>query len=144
MRGLKYRTQCWKGTIQGPFHQSLVAIGPVVSEEKIFMWISNRVLLSQSQPNFAEMILGWFPSKIVSGISDLWPLVEGPNRRTLFLKRTIQWLFHQNLVLIEQANSLSIETPLNIKWHSLSKYTFLVYIYYVSICILQWRFFFSL
>ena len=26
-----------KGTIQGPFHQSLVAIGPVVSEEKIKM-----------------------------------------------------------------------------------------------------------
>jgi hypothetical protein len=30
-------------------------------------------LLSQSQPNFAEMILGWSPSKIVSGISDLRP-----------------------------------------------------------------------
>jgi hypothetical protein len=29
--------------------------------------------LSQSQPNFAEMILGWFPSKSVSGISDLRP-----------------------------------------------------------------------
>ena len=26
-----------KGAIPGPFHQSLVAIGPVVSEEKIFM-----------------------------------------------------------------------------------------------------------
>jgi hypothetical protein len=32
-----HRTQFWKGTIQGPFHQSMVAIGPVVSEEKIFM-----------------------------------------------------------------------------------------------------------
>jgi hypothetical protein len=30
-------TQFWKGAIQGLFHQSLVAIGPVVSEEKIFM-----------------------------------------------------------------------------------------------------------
>jgi hypothetical protein len=30
-------------------------------------------LLSQSQPNFAEMILGWSPSKIVSGISYLQP-----------------------------------------------------------------------
>jgi hypothetical protein len=30
-------------------------------------------LLSQSQPNFVEMILGWFPSKIVSGISYLRP-----------------------------------------------------------------------
>ena len=33
-----HRTQFWKGSIQGPFHQSLVAIGPVVSEEKIKMW----------------------------------------------------------------------------------------------------------
>jgi hypothetical protein len=30
-------------------------------------------LLSQSQPNFAEMILGWSPSKFMSGISDLRP-----------------------------------------------------------------------
>jgi hypothetical protein len=29
--------ELWKGAIQGPFHQSLVAIGPVVSEEKIKM-----------------------------------------------------------------------------------------------------------
>jgi hypothetical protein len=32
-----HRTQFWKGAIQGPFHESLVAIGKVVSEEKIFM-----------------------------------------------------------------------------------------------------------
>jgi hypothetical protein len=32
-----HRTQFWKGAIQEPFHQSLVAIGPVVSEEKIKM-----------------------------------------------------------------------------------------------------------
>ena len=31
-----HQTQLWKGAIKGPFHQSLVAIGPVVSEEKIF------------------------------------------------------------------------------------------------------------
>jgi hypothetical protein len=30
-------------------------------------------LLSQSQPNIPEMILGWFPSKFMSGISDLRP-----------------------------------------------------------------------
>ena len=30
-------------------------------------------LLSQSQPNFAEMILGWSSSKIVSDISELRP-----------------------------------------------------------------------
>ena len=29
-------------------------------------------------------------------------LVEGPNRQTYFWKRTIQWLFHQHLVLNEQ------------------------------------------
>jgi hypothetical protein len=34
---------------------------------------SSLKLLSQSQPNFTEMILGWFPSKIMSGISDLRP-----------------------------------------------------------------------
>jgi hypothetical protein len=33
-----HRTQFWKGAIQRLFHQSLVAIGPVVSEEKIKMW----------------------------------------------------------------------------------------------------------
>ena len=27
-----HRTQFWKGATQGPFHQSLVTIGPVVSE----------------------------------------------------------------------------------------------------------------
>ena len=32
-----HRTKFWKGAIQGPFHQSLVAIGPVVSEKKINM-----------------------------------------------------------------------------------------------------------
>jgi hypothetical protein len=35
--GMKCRTQIWKGATQGSFQQSLVAIGPVVSEEKIFM-----------------------------------------------------------------------------------------------------------
>jgi hypothetical protein len=29
-------------------------------------------------------------------------LIEGPNRRTYFWKRTIQWLFHQNLALVVQ------------------------------------------
>jgi hypothetical protein len=32
-----HRTQFWKGATQEPFHQSLVAIDPVVSEEKIKM-----------------------------------------------------------------------------------------------------------
>jgi hypothetical protein len=34
---------------------------------------SSLKLLSQSQPNFPEMILGWSPSKVMSGISDLRP-----------------------------------------------------------------------
>jgi hypothetical protein len=32
-----HRTQFWKGAIQGPFHQSLVQIGPAASEELIKM-----------------------------------------------------------------------------------------------------------
>jgi hypothetical protein len=35
--GQDHRSQIWKGAIQESFHQSLVAIGPVVSEEKIKM-----------------------------------------------------------------------------------------------------------
>jgi hypothetical protein len=34
--GLKCRTQFWKGTTKGSFQQSLVEIGSVFSEEKIF------------------------------------------------------------------------------------------------------------
>ena len=36
-----HRTQFWKGAIQGPFHQSLVQIGPVASEKLIKMWKVN-------------------------------------------------------------------------------------------------------
>jgi hypothetical protein len=32
-----HRTQFWNGATQGSFHNSLIAIGPVVSEEKTFM-----------------------------------------------------------------------------------------------------------
>jgi hypothetical protein len=35
-------TQIWKRAIQIPFHQSLVAIGPVVSEEKIKVYDVRR------------------------------------------------------------------------------------------------------
>jgi hypothetical protein len=38
-----------------------------------FEEISNFKLLSQYQPNFAEMILGWPPSKIVSVDPDFQP-----------------------------------------------------------------------
>jgi hypothetical protein len=36
VEGMKCRTQFWKGTTQGSSQQSLVEIGSVVSEEKIF------------------------------------------------------------------------------------------------------------
>jgi hypothetical protein len=61
-----HRTQFSKGAIQGLFYQSLVAIGPVVSEEKIFMWISHRVL--------------HLYVKLGSAVGAI--LVEGPNRLT--------------------------------------------------------------
>jgi hypothetical protein len=35
--GRCWRTQFWKGTTQGSFQQSLVEIGSIVSEEKIFL-----------------------------------------------------------------------------------------------------------
>jgi hypothetical protein len=41
--------------------------------DEIFLKSSPLKLLSQSQPNFAEMILGWPPFKIISGISDFQP-----------------------------------------------------------------------
>jgi hypothetical protein len=34
---------------------------------------SSLKLRSQSQSNFTEMMLGWYPAKIMSGISDLRP-----------------------------------------------------------------------
>jgi hypothetical protein len=55
--------------------------------DEIFLKSSPLKLLSQSQPNFAEMILGWSPSKILSDISDLRPRwLPQPN---LILHRTL-------------------------------------------------------
>jgi hypothetical protein len=71
VRSRDHRTQFWKGAIQGSFHQSFVAIGSVVSEEKIFMWISHRVLYqakfgcggpSWSKGRIARHIFGREPS----------------------------------------------------------------------------------
>ena len=50
--GMKCRTQFWKGTTQGSFQQSLVEIGSVVSEEKIFF---------KFHPPFF-LFLAWWPS----------------------------------------------------------------------------------
>ena len=43
------------------------------SGDEILKKSSPLKLLSQSQPNFAEMILGWLPSKNVSGDRDFQP-----------------------------------------------------------------------
>jgi hypothetical protein len=85
--GRHWQTQFWKGTTQGSLQQSLVEIGTVVSEEKIFFFISSPQkrgdeikkkssplkLVCQYQPNFAEMILVWSPFKIVSVSTVLYP-----------------------------------------------------------------------
>ena len=57
--GLKCRTQFWKGTTQGLFQQSLVEIGSVVSEEKIFF---------KFHPPF-YIFLAWWPSWLEIGIT---------------------------------------------------------------------------
>jgi hypothetical protein len=57
--GMKCRTQFWKGTTKGSFHQSLVEIGSVVSEEKI--------LLKFHPPFF--LFLAWWPSWLEVGIT---------------------------------------------------------------------------
>jgi hypothetical protein len=54
--GRRWRTHFWKQTTQGSFQQS-----------------SPLKLVSQSQPNFAEMFLGWSPFKIVSVSAVLYP-----------------------------------------------------------------------
>ena len=133
--GLKYRTQLWKGTTQGSIQQSLVEIGSVVSEEKIFFspsplfsilslaailvgsrdhraqfWKgslkdhSTKVWLQLAQWFLRRRFLCEFPigSYVKLSLAVGAILVEGPNRRIYFWKITIQWLFHQHLVLIEQ------------------------------------------
>ena len=132
--GRHWRTQFWKGTTQGSFQKSLVEIGSVDSEEKIFFliplflflawqpsWLeigitghnfgrgpskdhSTKVWLQLAQWFLRRRFLCEFPIgsyvKLSSAVREI--LIEGPNRQTYFWKRTIQWLFHQHFVLIEQ------------------------------------------
>jgi hypothetical protein len=76
---MKCRTQFWKGTIQGSFQQSLVEIGSVVSEKKIFFFI---------------------PSPLFSIFSLATILVGSQDHRTQFWKGATQGSFHQSLVAI--------------------------------------------
>ena len=65
---------------------------------------SIKVLLQLAQWFLRRRFLCEFPIgsyvKLSSAVGAI--LVEGPNRRTHFWKITIQWLFNQNFVLIEQ------------------------------------------
>ena len=122
--GMKCRTHFWKGTTQGSCQQSLVEIGSIVSEQKIFFkfhppfflclawrpsWLevgitghnfergpskdhSTKVVLQLAQWFLRRRFSCEFPigsylklSSVVEAI-----LVERPNRRTHFWKRTIQ------------------------------------------------------
>jgi hypothetical protein len=53
-----HQTQIWKGVIQGPFHQSLVQIGPVASE---FGVISSRL------KRFLEKLIDLDQTGFISG-----------------------------------------------------------------------------
>ena len=65
---------------------------------------STKVLLQLAKWFLRRRFLCEFPLgfyvKLSSAVGAI--LVEGSNRQTHFWKRTIQWLFHQNFVLIEQ------------------------------------------
>jgi hypothetical protein len=65
---------------------------------------STKVWLQLAQWFLRRRFLCQFPIgsyvKLSSAVGAI--LIEGPNRRTHFWKRTIQWLFHQNFLLIEQ------------------------------------------
>ena len=54
------RTQFWKRAIQIPFYQSLVAIGPVVSEEKIKVYDVRRT------PSDGKSSHGLWPGEVKS------------------------------------------------------------------------------
>ena len=65
---------------------------------------STKVWLQLAQWFLRTRFLCEFPIgsyvKLSSAVGAI--LIEGQNRRTHFWKRTTQWLFHQNCVLIEQ------------------------------------------
>ena len=121
---LKCRTQFWKRTTQESFQQSLVEIGSLVSEEKIFFkfhpplflflawrpsWLevgitghnfgrgpskdhSTKVWLQLAQLFLRRRFLCEFPigSYVKLSLAVGAILIEGPNHRTHFWKRTIQ------------------------------------------------------
>ncbi len=78
-----HRTQFWKGPSKD--YSTKVWL-------QLALWFLRRRFL-------CEFPLGSYV-KLSSAVGAI--LVEGLNRQTIFWKRTIQWLSHQNFVLIEQ------------------------------------------
>ena len=73
------RIQSWKGTTQGPFHQSLVQIGQAVSEKKIFNdFFAEFSIFSHGGH------LGWW-----AGSSDT--ILKGDHQRTIPAKFGPNW-----------------------------------------------------
>ena len=78
------RTQFWKRTIQWLYS--------IKAWFQLSNWFQTRRFL-------CEFPIGSYV-KLSSAVGAI--LVEGPNRRTKFWKRTIQWLFHQTLFLLSK------------------------------------------
>jgi hypothetical protein len=72
-----HQTQIWKGVIQGPFHQSLVQIGPVASE---FGVISSRL------KRFLEKLIDLDQTGFISGryIGDNIRLIYDMSKNMVF------------------------------------------------------------
>jgi hypothetical protein len=82
--GLEGRTQFWKGTTQGSFQQSLVEIGSVVSEKKIFFLFHPLFFL----------FLAWRPSWLEVGITG--HNFEGDHSTKVWLQLA-QWFLRRRL-----------------------------------------------
>jgi hypothetical protein len=82
-------TQFWKGTTQGSFQQSLVEIGSVVSEEKIFF---------KFHPPFF-LFLAWWPSWMEVGITG-HNFGRGPSKdhSTNVLLQLAQWFLRRRFL----------------------------------------------
>jgi hypothetical protein len=80
--------------------------------------------------------------KIRVFFKNIWFMSLSPNQEFI-AEFQLHWSAFEKLFedcwhsFYSYVNSLSIETPLNTKWYSLSKYTFPVYIYYEKRGILQ-------
>jgi hypothetical protein len=123
VRGMKCRTQFWKGTTQDfdgiviGWSSSKIVSGSRALPPRWLPQCSCVVIESSFDPGERLQAPGslWFHQileilivfvlyfKIVKLSSVVGAIMfEGPNRRIHFWKITIQWLFHQNFVLSEQ------------------------------------------